>query len=136
MEILAEIVFGLLAWLAELVLQLVLELLAELGLRTLREPWRPAREVSPWFAAPGYALYGAAVGAASLWAFPAPWLESHAARIANLLATPLAAGAAMALLGAWRARRGQPLLRLDRFSYGALFAFSLALVRHFFAEAQ
>lgn len=136
MEILAELVFNLLLWLAELLLQVVLEVLAEFGLRALREPFRPARELSPWVAAPGYAVYGTAVGALSLWLFPAPWLTDTWARIANLGLTPLAAGGVMALMGAWRRRKGEPLLRLDRFSYGVLFAFCLALVRYFFAEAQ
>jgi hypothetical protein len=39
----------------------------------------------------------------------------------------------MAAIGAWRARRGEPVLRIDRFAYGYLFALSLALVRFFFA---
>jgi hypothetical protein len=136
MEILAEILFSLLAWLAELLLQVVLEALAGAGLRSLKAPFRPAREVSPVWAAVGYTVYGAGIGGLSLLVFPAPWLESTWARIANLAVTPLAAGAVMALMGAWRRRRGDALLRLDRFSYGVLFAFSLALVRYFFAEAQ
>ena len=36
-------------------------------------------------------------------------------------------------LGAWRARRGDELLRIDRFAYGYLFSFALALVRFRFA---
>jgi len=39
----------------------------------------------------------------------------------------------MAILGAWRARRGQQVLRIDRFAYGYLFALSIALVRFYFA---
>jgi hypothetical protein len=39
----------------------------------------------------------------------------------------------MAGMGAWRARRGQPVLRIDKFAYGFLFALALALVRYFFA---
>lgn len=136
MEILAEVVASLLLWLAELLLQVVLEVLAEFGLRTLREPFRPAREVSPWVAALGYAVYGTAAGALSVWLFPAPWLTETWARIVNLGLTPLAAGGVMALMGAWRRRQGEPLLRLDRFSYGVLFAFCLALVRFGFAEPQ
>ncbi len=40
----------------------------------------------------------------------------------------------MVALGARRAKRGEPLLRIDRFSYGYLFALSLALVRFNFAQ--
>lgn len=136
MELLAEALFMLLGWVAEIVLQVAFEALAEMGIRTLREPFKPARETSPLVAAVGYAIYGALVGAVSLWFFPAPWLEAPWARIANLAVAPLAAGAVMSLLGAWRRGRGQSLIRLDRFSYGVLFALSMALVRFFFAEAQ
>lgn len=136
MEILAELVLSLALWLAEIVLQVVFEALAGFGLRSLREPWRPAHEISPWVAAPGYLLYGALIGALSLWFFPAPYLQSPWARIANVAVTPLAAGGAMSMLGAWRRRRGEPVIRLDRFSYGVLFALAMALVRFFFAQAQ
>jgi hypothetical protein len=47
--------------------------------------------------------------------------------------TPLLVGGIMVAMGAWRARRGQAVLRIDRFTYGYLFALSLALVRFFFA---
>jgi len=39
-------------------------------------------------------------------------------RIANLIITPIAAGGAMGALGAWRRRRNEELIRLDRFAYG------------------
>lgn len=136
MEILAEIAVTLVGWVAELLLQLLLEVLAEFGLRVVSEPFRNRREISPWVAALGYAVYGAVLGGVSLWLFPAPYLEAEWLKWANLLLSPLMAGALMSLLGAWRRQRGQALLRLDRFSYGALFALSLALVRFFLAEAQ
>lgn len=136
MELLAELLFMLLGWVAEIVLQVAFEALAEMGIRTLREPFKPARETSPLVAAVGYAIYGALVGGVSLWFFPAPWLEAPWARIANLAVAPLAAGAVMSMMGAWRRGRGQSLVRLDRFSYGVLFALAMALVRFFFAEAQ
>jgi hypothetical protein len=51
-----------------------------------------------------------------------------------LVLTPLLAGGIMAVLGAWRARRGQTVLRIDRFAYGYLFALGLAVVRFWFAQ--
>jgi hypothetical protein len=33
----------------------------------------------------------------------------------------------------WRARHGKPVLRIDRFAYGYLFALAFALVRFLFA---
>ncbi len=116
--------------LGEFLLQAVGEALLELGCHSLAEPFR--RPPKPWLAAIGYALFGTAFGGLSLLVFsgnlvPPPW------RVVNLVVTPLAVGGLMVLMGMWRARRGQPILRIDRFFYGYLFALSLALVRFFFA---
>ena len=115
----------------EFLLQIAVEALVELGLHSLAEPFRRAPD--PWLAALGYLLFGALLGGLSLLVFPAnfvpgPW------RIVNLAVTPLAAGLLMALVGKWRARRGQDVLRIDRFAYGYLFALALALVRFSFAH--
>ena len=40
----------------------------------------------------------------------------------------------MALMGRWRARRGDAVLRIDRFACGYLFALAAAVVRFNFAE--
>ena len=39
----------------------------------------------------------------------------------------------MVAMGHWRARRGDEVLRINRFVYGFLFAAALALVRYVFA---
>ena len=125
MEIIAEI-------LLELLVQIVGEVLFELGLRSLAEPFR--QQSNPWIAALGYALFGAAFGGLSLWLLPHYMVAGATGRWLNLLLTPFLAGACMALLGAWRARRGQTLLRIDRFWYGYLFAVSFAAVRFAWAS--
>lgn len=61
-------------------------------------------------------------------------LVAEELRLANLVFTPIVVGLLMAALGAWRAWHGQIILRIDRFSYGFLFALSLALVRFGFAH--
>nr|WP_283254712.1 hypothetical protein [Luteimonas galliterrae] len=113
-------------------LQAVIEVFVELGFHSLKEPFK--RPPNPWLAAFGYAIFGAALGAASLFLFPEHFMPSGTWRLANLIATPIAAGLLMAAFGAWRARRGQAVFRIDRFSYGYLFALSLALVRYQFAN--
>lgn len=118
--------------LGEFLLQVAIEALAELGFHSLAEPFR--RPPSPWLAALGYALFGAAAGALSLWALPALLVQDPTLRLVNLALTPVAVGLAMSLMGAWRARRGDPVLRIDRFAYGYLFALALALVRFWFAR--
>jgi hypothetical protein len=115
----------------ELLIQLLGELLLEFGFHALAEPFR--REPNPWLAALAYAAFGAAAGGLSLWLLPTHLTPAGLMRTLNLMFTPIVAGLAMAALGAWRVRRGQPLLRIDRFLYGYVFALGLALVRFFFA---
>jgi hypothetical protein len=129
MEILFELLFQ---FLGEIILQIVFEVLAEFGLRILREPFR--QPPHPWLASLGYALLGAFAGGISLLFFPSLFLLSQAARLANLLLTPIAAGLVMAALGVWRRKHDQPLLRIDRFAYGFLFALAMASVRFFASE--
>jgi hypothetical protein len=104
----------------------------EVGLHSLAEPFR--RTPNPWLAAVGYALLGAALGGMSLLVFPDYLVATKSLRVANAALSPIAAGLCMAAIGAWRARRGQAVLRIDRFSYGYLFALAFGLVRFWFAH--
>lgn len=114
----------------EFILQIVLEALVELGFHTIAEPFR--KTPNPWLATLGYVLLGSVLGGLSLLVFPLH-LVGGGLRVANLVITPIAAGLLMCLMGVWRARRDQPVLRIDRFAYGYVFALSLALVRFWFA---
>ena len=125
MEFIVEILVEVLL---EVILQVAGQFLIEVGLHSIAEPFR--KQPNPWLAAIGYGLIGATLGALSLWLFPSYLVKIHALRLANLVLSPLIAGGCMALVGAWRARRGQFLLRLDKFSYGYLFALSMAVVRY------
>jgi hypothetical protein len=129
MEIIFELLLGLAQVVAELLLQFVFELLGGILISSLREPFRRPEPVHPVLAAFGYALLGGIAGIISLWLFPSVLIEKEWLRIVNLIVTPLAAGAAMAALGAWRRRRDKPVIRLDRFGYGFLFALAMSGVR-------
>jgi len=124
MEFIFELLFEIFG---ELLLQIVLELLFELGLRSLQQPFK--KTPNPLLGGVGYALFGAIAGGLSLWWFPQLFITSHAGRIANVIITPLLSGLAMAALGAWRRRRDQPTILLDRFAYAFIFAMAMALVR-------
>ena len=114
----------------EIVLQLFAEVLFEFGLQSLAEPFQ--RRPNPWVAGIGYVMLGASLGGLSLLFFRgqlvAPW------RVVNLMVTPVIAGLCMMAIGAWRARRGDRVLRIDQFAYGYLFALSFALIRFWFAH--
>lgn len=116
----------------EFLIQLVGEVLFELGLRSMAEPFR--RRPNPWLAAFGYAIFGAILGGLSLWLFPHHMVANFTWRYFNLVFTPVAVGLCMSWLGSWRSRRGQQVLRIDRFSFGFLFAICFALVRFFWAS--
>lgn len=132
MEFLGELLLFLLRIAFEFLIQAVFQFLAEFGLRGIGKLYRGNNHAHPFLAVIGYALSGSIAGGFSLLAFPTLFMESPTARILNLIITPIAAGLAMSALGAWRARRGQTLIRLDHFGYGFLFAFAMALVRFYF----
>lgn len=128
MEVLIELLLG---FFGELVLPLIWEIFAEVGLRSLVEPFK--KEPSPWVAALGYSVFGAALGGLSLLVLPRHMLGSHGLRVVSVALSPVVAGFGMATIGAWRARRGQRVLRIDRFAYGYVFALAFGLVRFAFA---
>ncbi len=129
METPLEILFELLL---ELIFQVFGELLVELGLHSLAEPFR--KQPNIWVAVLGYVLLGGIVGAVSVWLMPQHLTRDGWPRLVNLVVTPVLAGFAMTLIGLWRARRGDPVLRIDRFACGYLFALTVAVVRYNFAN--
>ena len=124
MGLILELLFE---FLGELLLQIFAEVLFELGLHSLAAAFK--KSANPYLATIGYVLLGALAGALSLWAFPSLFIVSQVGRIVNVVVTPVLAGGAMAAIGAWRRRRDDPLVLLDRFAYGYLFALVMALVR-------
>lgn len=129
MELIFEFVFQVFG---ELLLQILFEYLAELGFRGLADTVKRPR--SPWLSTLGFILWGVLAGGISLLILPASPIREPQLRLANLFVTPLLVGIGMMLLGRLRERRGQPLVRLDRFGYAFVFAFSMALIRFFFAK--
>jgi hypothetical protein len=126
MEIIFEIIFSIIGFIVEALFevfaQAVFEVAAEIGLRSLAEPFRRPKPINPILAGIGYLFYGATVGALSLLLprmFFVPWWL----RVLNLVITPIAR------IGQMRELRGQKTFRIDKFSYGYLFALAMAVVR-------
>ena len=118
--------------LGEFLIEVVLQLLFELGARALLAPLRASLAASmrwPWLAA-----LGALAGGLSLLVAPHAFLSSAALRLANVVVSPLVAGAAIASLGALRVRRGLVVLPFDRFFSGYAFAFAFAVVHWAFTR--
>lgn len=126
----------------EIVLQFVFEffvyfvgeVLVEVGLRGLAETFRGRGTRNPLLALIGYAAGGAALGGLSLLVFPQRLVQSAFVPGLSLVVTPLLTGAAMSGVGWLRRRQGKRVLRIDRFVYGAVFAFGMALVRFLFTS--
>lgn len=114
----------------ELLLQGLFEVLAEIGLHLFRKPDGGANP-SAWLRAIGYVLLGLLAGGLSLWLHPQSFIHSTIGRLGNLLLAPVAMGLAMAVVGAWRQKRGQQTLGIDHFAYGYAFALAMSLVRFF-----
>ena len=128
-EILIQLLWGAVEILGELLLQVVFEWLGEAVAHRFKKAGGDRKPVSPWLAAIGYACAGAAAGAVSLLIFPHLMMGAEWMRVLNLIMTPIAAGAIMAAMGAWRRRHEKEVVRLDSFAYGYLFALAMAIVR-------
>ena len=124
MEFIFEILFQ---FLGEMLLQMLFEAIAELGFHGLKDTFKKPR--NPALSIIGFVIWGSLAGAVSLLIFPKSAITSIAFRRVNLIATPLAVGGMMAVIGQLRERRGTSLVRLDRFGYAFVFAFAMATVR-------
>ena len=126
MEFIGEL---LLSFLLEFLLPFIGELFLDIGIRSLGEPFMARERRNPFLAGLGYSLLGLIFGGVSLLIFPYAFVRSETFHGINLLITPVLSGLGMCALGWLRRRRGEPVLRLDSFLYGFLFAFMMALVR-------
>ena len=115
----------------EILLQLIIQVLAELGLHSLGNTFQ--RRKHPIWSMIGFTLWGAIAGGLSLLVLPHSAIAKPAFRTLNVFVTPLVVGAVMALIGQTRLRRGQVLVRMDRFGYAFTFAFWMAFVRFLWA---
>jgi len=126
-----DILFFVLEFFGEFLLELIIEALFESGAHAV--PPRYRKETNPILAAIGYGLFGAIAGGLSLLVFPHLAIRNPTLQLANLSLTPFAVGGSMALIGHWRAAKGQNGVRFDRFAYAFLFALGMSLSRYLFA---
>src|SRR5262245_4152682 len=93
------------------------------------ESLRRRTRAHPLLAGIGIALWGALAGAVVSLIWPARIFQPVLLRGASLIVSPLISGVVMHQYGLWRDGRREPRSHLATFWGGALFAFSMALVR-------
>ncbi len=119
----------LIAALAEIFGEFLLEMLFELPTMAVSGIIEHERS-RPVLVILGLTLFGAVAGLLSAWAIPHQLIGTRAVLPGvSLVLAPLAAGLAMHLLGKRLRNAGQFASDLATFHGGALFAFSMALVR-------
>jgi hypothetical protein len=125
-DILVELVLALFEIFGEFLLQLLFELAAEALTRLIKR--KP--QVEPVATGIALALGGAAAGLLSAWLIPHRLIATRPVLPGiSLLLAPLATGYAMHLLGNRLRRAGRYASDLATFRGGALFAFSMAVIR-------
>jgi len=118
----------------EFLLEFIFEVAVELGLHSARDLVRGGSDMPPWLALIGYPLLGAAIGFISLFIFPYRLVAHAPVPGLSLVVAPVLAGIGMWGIGWLRRRKRGPVIRLDRFSYGFIFALAIALVRFVFTK--
>ncbi len=81
-----------------------------------------------------YSGLGVLFGVLSVFVFPTSFIKNQNARLAYLLLAPLAAGMMMSMVGRVRNKRGEEPVRLDNFAFAFLFAFCMAGIRYLFSQ--
>jgi hypothetical protein len=133
MELLVELVTWAGQLLLEVLLQLIFEILAEIGLKSVREVMRPSKPAQSLWGLVGYILLGAVLGGLSVLLFPHKFAVPVWLQVANVVVSPVVVGIAMVGVGRWRTRRNQQTILLHKFWFGFVFALVFALVRFRFA---
>lgn len=131
MEIIFEVI---LSFLLEFGGQLLLELLAEFGIRGVSNVLGIEKPRRPLFAFAGYILLAAIAATFSLFIFEEHFFQVRHFQIMNLIVTPVLVGLLMKLRGRILEKHNKKVIRIDSFWYGYVFALTFALVRFFFAK--
>lgn len=134
----ADFLFELLLILAELFLEIFLEVAAtalfDLAVRAIDKVFDTLRSANPVVASIAYTIYGALAGGLSVFVFPHPLVHPSRFHGINLLVSPVVTGFVMSLFGSLLRRQGAKVTGIESFGYGFAFAFGMALIRFLFVR--
>lgn len=116
----------------EFIVQIVGEVFLEVAVQRLFPIAPEHKTLNGVLAVIMYFGLGVITGWLSILMFPHSFIRSSRLHGISLIITPLLAGLTMSGIGWLRERHGKPLIRLDTFAYGFIFAFGMALVRFLF----
>jgi hypothetical protein len=119
----------LLELLVEFIFDFIFQLFIELGFESVAEFFRRRPTLSTVMALIAIPIFGGLVGFVLSNMFPQRLIPESSIPGISLVLSPLATGMVMKLFGDWRRSRGHKPTVLATFWGGALFAFSMALVR-------
>jgi len=129
MELLFQIIFE---FFLEFIVQIIGEVFLEVAVQKLAPVPREHKALNATLAVIMYFGLGVIIGWLSILIFPHSFIRSSRLHGISLIITPLLAGLTMSGMGWVRERQGKPVISLDTFAYGFIFAFGMALVRFLF----
>jgi len=127
MQILLEILF-------EVLIPLLGEILFDVVLHQLKRTPRLYNTLNAAVTAIMYFGVGLFMGWLSILIFPEAFVRSSRLHGISLIITPVLGGLLMSYIGWIRKRHGSPVVRLETFSLGFIFAFGTALIRLLFTK--
>lgn len=129
MELLLQIIFE---FFLEFIVQIIGEVFLEIGFQKFSAAHSVRKALNVTLAVIMYFGLGVITGWLSILIFPHSFIRSSKLHGISLIIIPLLAGLTMSGIGWLRERQGKPVIRLDTFTYGFIFAFGMALVRYLF----
>jgi hypothetical protein len=134
MELIAEVLIVFVQFICEVLIQLVGDLLAEVGWNALGEFVRPSEPPRRSLLVIGYAIIGAAFGGLSLLVFPKHFAGSTPLRLATLALAPIASALLILPLLPLLERWTKQLDIRHRFWNAYTFSLAFALIRFAYAR--
>lgn len=128
MELLIEL-------LIEVAVYVLFELVAAGVLHPIGAALKNRQDAHPLVKGLGYAMLGAVFGGLSVLVWPAPFVNDDLLKVVSMIVSPIAAGSVMALVGWYLKHRDRPVLALESFGYGFVFAAVFGVLRHFLTSS-
>jgi hypothetical protein len=115
---------------AELLGPLLIELLAEFGIRSISHTFGLEKVKSAFMSLAGHCLLAAMLATLSLFITNQFYIKNPTFQLANLFITPIIIGFIMRLRGGMLKRNEREVIKLNQFWYGLAFAFTFMLIRY------